>query len=276
MATLELLPAVFSILSGLVDERAGLHYDLLDRELLQEKASARALEVGFDSLLDYYYFLKYDAGGEKELAELIDTLVVNETYFFREWTSIQTLVNSFIEPWCEAGRRPRIWSAACASGEEPLSLAMVLDDRNLLDKVDIVATDISTRVLNKARSGQFSRRSVRSVPEPRLLEKYIKTGTDEKHSVPSRLVDAIRWDKRNLLNDAEIDQLGAFDVILCRNVLIYFSDKTVRSVLDRLSRVLVQDGVLVVGVSESLLRYGSSFTGEERGGAFVYRKTVNK
>lgn len=271
--TLELSPSVFSILSSFIEEKAGLHYGLFDRELLQEKTAARAIESGFDSLLDYYYFLRYDPAGAQELAELIEALVVNETYFFREWQAIRVLVDSFIAPWCQAGRRPRIWSAACASGEEPLSLAMALDDKNLLGQVEIVATDISTRVLTKAQAGRFGRRSVRQVPEPHLLNRYLRAEGDGYAVVPE-LLGAICWERRNLLESADYARMGVFDVILCRNVLIYFADQTVQYVLDYLSKALTQDGVLLVGVSESLLRYGSGFTGEEHSGAFVYRKGV--
>lgn len=271
MMTLELSPSVFAILSGLVEEKAGLHYSMLDRELLQEKASARALEVGFESLLDYYYYLRYDPAGERELVQLIDNLVVNETYFFREWQTIEVLVSSFIEPWCKEGRRPRILSAACSTGEEPLSLSMALDERGLLDQVDLVACDISSRALGRAQEGRFGKRAVRQIPSPRLLERYIRPDA-EGYSVDSRLISKIDWQRRNLLSDEDFAQLGTFDVILCRNVLIYFADATVRQVLERLARSLASDGVLLVGISESLLRYGSRFIGEERGGAFVYRK----
>lgn len=271
MTNLELSPPVFSILSGYIEEKVGITYSARDLELLQDKASSRARELGFESLLDYYYFLRYDASGEKELTELVETLVVNETYFFREWAAIKTLVHSFIEPWCAAGLKPRIWSAACATGEEPLSLAMLLNDIGLLDKVEIVATDISSRALAKAQSGVFGKRSVRTVPEPKLVDKYL-TSRDGNFQIRPDLLSAVQWKKKNLMEPNQLKELGSFDAVLCRNVLIYFSDQVVRSVLDTLSHSLVKDGVLLVGVSESLLRYSGHFVGEERGGAFVYRK----
>lgn len=271
MTNIELSLPVFTILSTYIEEKVGITYTARDLELLQDRVSSRAQELGFQSLLDYYYFLRYDIGGEQELSELVETLVVNETYFFREWTAIQTIVNSFIAPWCAEGRKLRIWSAACATGEEPLSLAMLLDDMNLLGKVEIHASDISSRALAKARSGKFGKRSVRNVPNPRLYEKYIKP-VDGGYEIKSELLAMINWQKKNLMDPHSVQQLGKFDVILCRNVLIYFSDQVVRSVLDTLSQSLVDDGVLLVGVSESLLRYSGHFHGEERGGAFVYRK----
>lgn len=271
MNSLGLSPPVFSILSGLIEEKVGLHYGLLDADLLRDKASSRAIEAGFDSLLDYYYYLRYDAGGARELAELVETLVVNETYFFREWPAIEMVVDSFLAGMCAEGKRPRVWSAACATGEEPLSLAMLLDQRGLLGKVDLVASDISANALAKAARGRFGRRSVRQVPRPELLERYI-TIEENGYSVSPELVRSVQWVQQNLLRGEEFARLGAFDIILCRNVLIYFSDGTIKSVLDSFADVLNPAGALVVGVSESLLRYGSEFAGEERNGSFVYRK----
>jgi chemotaxis protein methyltransferase CheR len=273
MPALDLTPSVFAILSSLIEERAGLHYEPRDRDLLGEKASVRAREAGFESLLDYYYYLRYDPGGEHELLELVETLVVPETYFFREWPAIQVLVDAYIAPWCRAGRRPRIWSAACATGEEPLSLAMLLDARGLLDTNELWATDISARALAKGQRGRFGKRAIRQVPEPQLVDRYLRADGDG-YTVSSRLIDAIHWQPANLLVDDGTPP-GVFDVILCRNVLIYFSDHTVRAVLQRLARTLTDDGVLLVGISESLLRYGGGFAPEERGGAFFYRKVTS-
>lgn len=270
---LELSPAVFSIFSSLIEEKLGLHYNLLDRELLQDKASVRAIEAGFDSMLDYYYFLRYDAAGEKELGELVEALVVNETYFFREWTAIEALVNTCIKPLCEKGLRPRIWSAACSTGEEPLSLAMLLAEKNLLDKVDIVASDISLKALSKPQKNKYGRRSVRAVPAQHLLDRFIECHNDE-YKVAEELINKIEWKQLNLLDDKKFFEQGEFDVILCRNVLIYFADNTIQKLLEKFYKVLKNEGLLVVGVSESLLRYGNSFVGEERDGTFVYKKEV--
>lgn len=270
---LELSSSVFAILRALIEERAGLHYDSQDRALLEQKAAARALEVGFESLLDYYYYLRYDPRGEEELDELVELLVVGETYLFREWQPLLILVAAFIAPWCAAGRRPRIWSAASATGEEPLSLAMLLDSRGLLDRVELVASDLSVRAIEAARRGRFRTRALRRNVEPALVDRYLHA-TNGEYLVEPRLVAAIQWHKLNLIDDGSVAALGVFDVILCRNVLIYFSDATVRGVLARLARSLRDDGVLLVGVSESLSRFGGAFRAEERGGSFFYRKVA--
>lgn len=270
---LELSPQVFSILSNLIKEKVGINYGLTDREILHEKVSTRAMELGYDSLLDYYYFLRYDASGDQEMKQLVETLVINETYFFREWPAIETLVESYLKPMCASGKKPRIWSAACATGEEPLSLAMLLEDKGLLNQVQIIASDISENALKKAHSCVFSKRAVRQVPQQGLLEKFIRF--EENHyTVSTQLRDSITWQQVNILDEANYPSLESFDVILCRNLLIYFSDQTVKQVLEQLARKLSPDGILMVGISESLLRFGGPFIGEEQGGSFFYKKNL--
>lgn len=268
----ELSPQLFSIFSALIEERAGIHYTIRDRDLLRDKLAVRAAEAGFDSLLDYYYFLRYDPGGDVEFAALVDTLVVGETYFFREWGQVVALVDRELVPL--AGERPiRIWSAACSTGEEPLSLAMLLNERGILDRTTIVASDISRQALARARTTVRSRRSVRAVPDPALAERWLEVGETEVRVDPA-LVSTIDWRRINLLDRPDVERLGTFDAILCRNVLIYFSDEVIGRVIASLLSVLRPGGVVAVGVSESLLRFGGQLVSEEKGGFFFYRRAT--
>lgn len=271
MAPLPLRPQVFAILSALIEERSGLHYDISDIDIIADKLSTRALEAGFDSLLDYYYYLRYDDASKAESNALLDALVVNETYFFRELDSLKRMVSDFIEPLVASGKRPRVWCAACSTGEEPLTLAMLLADRGLLSKVEIVASDISSRVLARAQAGEFGLRSLRQLP-PEGLDARFLVVNGGRVRVREELTKAIQWLRVNLVEAEAVAALGAFDAIACRNVLIYFSDDTARRVLASLTGALLPSGVLFVGVSESLLRFGSSLVCEERGGVFLYRK----
>lgn len=263
--------SLFAILSALVESHAGLHYGPDERELFLERASGRASEAGFESLLDYYYFLRYDAAAGRELEKLIDALVVNETFFFRELQPLKMLVNRLVAPLVAEGRKPRIWSAACSSGEEPLTLAMLLDDAGLLDRVELMASDISTRALERARAGRFSRRSLRDPAEPRLARKWIREDGAALQVDPA-LPAAISWQRINLCDPASLPLAESFDFILCRNVLIYFTDETTAQVIAGLTRALKPGGALLVGVSESLMRFGSSLVCEELDNAFLYRK----
>src|SRR3954467_12144320 len=126
--TLTLSPQVFVILRALIEEKTGIHYPDADRELLGERVSLRAEEAGFESLLDYYYFLRYDPQGPTELEALVEHLVVQETDLFREMDQLRALTAHFIVPRVRGGQRVRVWSAACATGEEPISLAILLAD----------------------------------------------------------------------------------------------------------------------------------------------------
>jgi chemotaxis protein methyltransferase CheR len=268
---LPLRPQVFAILSALIEERSGLHYQQDDIDIVGDKLSTRAVEAGFESLLDYYYYLRYDDPSGQELTALIDALVVNETYFFRELDSLTQLVSEFVVPLVAAGRRPRLWSAACSTGEEPLTLAMLLAEKGILDRVEIVASDLSTRVLARAEAGVFGPRSLRQIPPGGLAERWLVQG-DGRIRVREEIRRAVEWRRVNLVDRAACAALGTFDMIVCRNVLIYFSDDTARRVLAGLTAALTPGGTLLVGVSESLLRFGTSLSCEERGRVFFYRK----
>jgi chemotaxis protein methyltransferase CheR len=268
--SLPLSPQVFAILSALIEERTGLHYDLGERELLAERVAPRALERGFESLLDYYYFLRYDPDAEAELSLLVEALVVNETYFFRELAALKVVVDVLVPRLLAAGARPRIWCAACATGEEPLSLAMLLDEANLLDRVSLYASDISGRALAHAKTGLFFRRSLRALPVG-VAGRWLEAEGEGMRVVP-HIARAIEWRRLNLVNEAELASMGHFDVVLCRNVLIYFRDRTIERVIGNLWQSLAEDGILVVGASESLLRFDAAFSCEEQRGAFFYRK----
>lgn len=269
--SLALSPSVFSILSGLIEEHAGLHYRPEDADLLATKASTRAVELGFDSLLDYYYYLRYDDPSGRELDALVATLTVHESYFFREQAQLACLVDAVLVPRLRAHERLRVWSAACASGEEPYTVAMLLAERGLLERVDIVASDVSDPVLERARRGELSLRSLRDVPEGIALERWLQRG-ERRVIVSPELRARIDFRRVNLVKRDEVRALGTFDAILCRNVLIYFADPTVRRVLEYLRDALNPGGTLWVGVSESLLRFAPGLEYEERGGAFFYRR----
>jgi chemotaxis protein methyltransferase CheR len=260
---------VIELLSALVEERTGISYGARDREIFAGKLLDRASEAGFESALDYYYFLRYDAASAPEFEALVEVLVVTETYFFREAGPLHTVVEQILVPAARMGARPRIWSAACASGDEPLTIAMMLDEAGTLSSTEIVATDLSLRAHRRAREHGFGPRSLRSLPHG--ARRWLRL-EGERAFVESRLLDSIDWRQVNLTRPAEVAALGKFDVVVCRNVLIYFSDETIQRVVRTIEGQLRPDGRLLVGVSESLLRFGTLLECEERGGAFLYRR----
>jgi chemotaxis protein methyltransferase CheR len=274
MLELELTPPLFAILSSLIEERVGLSYTIADQDLLASKLAPRAAELGFGSLLDYYYYLRYDAASDSEFTELVNTLVVNETFFFRELTPLSVMVTEVLAPLVGAGKSPRVWCAACSTGEEPITLGMLLAQHGLLGKVEVVATDVSTKALARARAGEYGRRSLRQVPAPELAARWLRE-REQGVTVAPLLREAVRWEQLNLMNEASIRALGQFDLIMCRNVLIYFRDATAAKVVRSLANQLRPGGVLLVGVSESLMRFNTSLSCEETSGVFLYRKATS-
>jgi chemotaxis protein methyltransferase CheR len=272
MSPLPLSPPVFTILAKVIEDRAGLHYRVDDLQLVRDKISSRAEMLGFESLLDYYYFLRYDPAGPAELDALVEALCVHETYFFREADQINVALRQLLASRFAGDATVRIWCAAAATGEEPLTIAMILADLHLLSRARIIASDVSEKALARARSGVFGPRSMRALP-PGIEGRHLYR-QDDKVTVDPALLAAIDWRRVNLLDEQSVKQLGRFDVILARNVLIYFADDTVRRVVTSLTDGLVPGGLLLVGASESLLRYGTQLSCEEHGGAFFYRRTT--
>jgi chemotaxis protein methyltransferase CheR len=162
-----------------------------------------------------------------------------------------------------------VWSAACASGEEILSLAMILAHRGILDRVDLVASDISSAALTRAQAGRFPKRSLRDAL-PAEGDPFL-TAKDNQIVIDRRIVEAVQFLHLNLLDHKTVGELPLCDVIFCRNVLIYFRDSTVSSTVDLLTTKLKPGGALFVGISESLLRLETRLVCEERGGVFFYR-----
>jgi chemotaxis protein methyltransferase CheR len=265
-------PPLFGVVGALIEERTGIHYDDADRELLIAKITTRSLDAGFESPLDYYYYLRYDDPTRREFDALVETLVVNETYFFREAAQLRALCEAVLSPLLSAGARPRIWCAAAATGEEPLTLAMLLAERGMLERVDMVASDISARALSRAKEGTYGARSFRG-HEAAHRERWFES-SGEQSLIRPELRACIDWRRVNLVDEAAVAELGRFDVIICRNVLIYFNDDTVRRVASSLARALHDGGHLLVGASESLLRFGTLLSCEERNGSFFYRKAA--
>jgi chemotaxis protein methyltransferase CheR len=264
-----------SLLRDLVHDRTGLFYDDGRRDMLADRLSGLVTERGFESFLDYYYFLKYDAAATAEWHRVMDALSVPETYFWREVDQLHAITDVIV-PGLLGGtpNRPiRIWCVPCATGEEPLSIAMLLDQGRWFDRADIelYASDASPAMLERARAGGYRERSFRALP-PALRERYFERRADLSY-VDRRLHARIRsWSVVNLKSRAEVEPLAEADVIVCRNVFIYFSPAAVRHVVDTFADRMPSPGYLCVGATESLLRVTERFELSEIGGAFVYVK----
>jgi len=263
-----------ALLRDLVFERTGLYFDDAKLDLFGGKIAPLVEERGFNSLLDYYYLLKYDADSAGEWDNVVDTLTVRETYFWREMDQIHGFADEVLPHLTKLGRGGpiRIWSAACATGEEPLTIAMRLNEDCWFERaqIEIYASDASSAALQRARQGVYGGRSFRALP-PHLKEKYFAP-EGKNWRVSPAVHERIKWSRANLIDPEAVAPLAGVPVIFCRNVFIYFSADAVRRVVDSFARRMDVPGFLFVGAAESLLKVTDQYELEEVGNAFVYVK----
>ncbi len=229
---------------------AGISLSPAKKSLVSGRLAKRLQHCGVQTYGEYLQLI--DGGAQPgELQVALDLLTTNETYFFREPKHFDFLRERIL-----AGRRPgsvfRAWSAACSSGEEPYSIAMVLADRLGDSGWEIVASDISTRVLEKARSGHYSMARSSHIPREYLTRFCLKgIGSQEGTFLVQKSLRAKLAFRQVNLNES-LPALSEFDVIFLRNVMIYFNLATKREVVARLFAALKPGGYLIVGHSESL------------------------
>lgn len=258
------------LLRDLVHERTGIYFESDRLELLTDKLEARVTARGCQSYLDYYYLLKYDEKGVEEWRRVMDAFSVQETYFWREFDQIRVLTGHFVPDFFRTHTRPmRIWSAACATGEEPYSIAMALAEAGWGGHpIEIIGSDASESALTKARAHTYRERSFRSLPVA-LRDKYF-TPRGEGFRLNDEIAGRVTFHWANLLDLGALPETAAVDVIFCRNVFIYFSAATISRTLATFAARLPAGGPLFVGASESLLKLTNDFELQEIGGAFAY------
>ncbi|MET0753482.1 MAG: protein-glutamate O-methyltransferase CheR [Pyrinomonadaceae bacterium] len=263
-----------TLLRDLIHERVGLFFDDSKINLLADKLMPLIIERGFDSFLDYFYLLKYDADSAEEWRNVINALSVQETYFWREMDQIHGLAEEVIPVLLEKNPNApiRIWSAACATGEEPLTIAMRLNENGWFERADIkiYASDASSAALERAQKGSYRERSFRALPA-NLKEKYFTPDGKEWRVAPG-ISRKVSWTQANLLETSETESLASVSVIFCRNVFIYFSPDAVRRVVASFAEKMSVPAFLFVGAAESLLKVTDDFELEEIKKAFVYVK----
>ena len=263
------------VLRDLIHERTGVFFDADRTELLAERLAPLVVARGFRSFLDLYYLLKYDDAAAADMwRQVMDALSVPETYFWREMDQIRAIVCRVVPELVRRGARViRIWSAPCATGEEPLTIAMALNEAGWFDRVaiEIHGSDGSPAAIAKARAGRYRPRAMRALPEP-LAEKYFTSdgGTFVPRDELARRV--MSWSVVNLMDPEEVAPYARSPIVFCRNAFIYFSPQAVKRVVEQFAALMPAPAYLCVGASESLLSVTSAFALEEIDRAFVYVK----
>ncbi|ROS21742.1 protein-glutamate O-methyltransferase CheR [Cellulomonas sp. PhB150] len=244
-------PESFAFVADLVRRRSAIQLTPGKEYLVESRLLPLARTAGLD--LDAYVTRLRTVGAPADQAAVIEAMTTNETSWFRDGAPYAALRGTEL-PRLVAARggtgRLRVWSAACSTGQEPYSIAMsLLDDLPAAMTSEIIATDLSEQVLERARSGRYSQLEVnRGMPAAMLVRHMVRAGTEWELSAAVRHLVSFR--AHNLL---DAPPAGPFDIVFLRNVLIYFDLPTKRAILDRVLRVLRPDGVLLLGAAESTL-----------------------
>jgi chemotaxis protein methyltransferase CheR len=272
---MELPDDVFRLLREQIYKRSGMWFSDTSKYLLQKRLSPRAKELNFDTFQKYFYFLQYDPRADAEFDQIFDLVTTNETYFFREPQQLQAFVEEIVPDTLsrKAVKKIRIWSAGCSSGEEPYSLAILLQHAGWYEHAsfEIFASDINQQVLAKARKGHYRDNAFRAT-SPELREKYFTKENDGTWRVIDEIRNRVSFGRLNLYDEARVSLLGHLDVVLCRNVIIYFDDASKKVVVNNFYNRLVESGYLLLGHSESLISLSTQFKLRHLKNDMVYQK----
>lgn len=247
----------FSQFQSMIYDIAGISMSTAKKPLVSGRLAKRVKHFSLKSYDEYFQILMKN-GGDGELQMAIDLLTTNETYFFREPKHFEFLRDKIL-PFRKPGKPFRMWSAASSSGEEPYSIAMTLSDVLGEAPWEIVASDISMRILERARSGLYAMERAEDIPR-NFLTRFCLKGTgaqDGKFLITKELRNRVQYRQVNL--NETLPKMGEFDVIFLRNVMIYFDMETKRKVVERMMQTLVPGGYLIIGHSESLNGLGNDF-----------------
>jgi len=267
-------PSDYEYLRKLLKERSGLDLSADKQYLVESRLLPLARKSSLAGITELV--AKMRGSAEALTAEVVEAMTTNETFFFRDKIPFDHLREAVLPALLQARaarRSLRIWCAASSTGQEPYSIAMCLKEAgHLLSgwRTEIVATDLSQAVLEKSKAGIFSQFEVQRGLPIQLLVKYF-TQNGELWQINSEIRGMVQHRQLNLLQD--FSHLGVFDIIFCRNVLIYFDQNTKVNIFERMSRMLESDGVLALGAAESVVGITNTFKPypERRG---LYRPNV--
>jgi chemotaxis protein methyltransferase CheR len=269
--------AQFTRLAKIVYDRAGIHFPDTKKYVLESRLARRLQELEIENYDQYISYLTMGPYQQEEFQEMFNKITINETSFFRNEPQLDVFEKQVLPDLLEsraATKRLRIWSAACSSGEEPYTLAIMIHRSlgiRLADwKVEILGSDISELVLETARSGRYTDYALRSTPTA-VKQRYFKHEGSFWKLDPT-IQSMVHFETHNLKDRLGSKRFGSFDVIFCRNVLIYFDDQMKTQVVTNFAEQLKPDGLLFIGHSESLrgLKVPFEQTGNAQG--FCYRK----
>ena len=259
--------------------RTGMIFTEAKRYYVERRVNDRMTATGSGSFASYFARLRGDLNGEIE--QFINAFTVNETYFYREDHQLRCLTTDLLARRIAVKPRTevvRIWSMPCSTGEEPYSIAMwMLENWAEVDAwdIEIVGSDIDTRVLEAAREGYYGRRALMRLTSE-LIARYFEPAGEERWRILQDLRDSVRFSTANVMEAGETSPHGRFDVIFCRNMLIYFDDASRRLAAENLFESLLPGGYICLGHTESMSRISPLFEVCRYADAIVYQRPLER
>jgi chemotaxis protein methyltransferase CheR len=238
----------------------------------------RLLALSMESFHEYYYYLKYYQQNNNEFQKLMDVITIKETYFFREVDQIKTLVNEIIpELRKEKPHEPiKIWSAGCATGEEAYTIAMLCIEKGYHlgePRVEVFANGISQEAIQKAKQGVYKQTSFRTT-DASYIQRFFVAHEEGTYKIRDEVREPLNFFCINLLDKNRLTFLPMFDVIFCRNLIIYFDDNSKRHVIETFYKKLYPKRYLFLGHSESLINFTHLFKLRHFQHSLVYQRAV--
>jgi chemotaxis protein methyltransferase CheR len=255
--------------------KTGIQFEPSKRYFVDKRLVERIEATGSDNFRSYFTMLRFQASGV-ELQQLTNLMTVNETYFFREEYQFKCLVNSILPELAARktdGSPIRIWVIPSSSGEEAYSIAIYLLElwTGIKDwDVEIISSDIDTRILGQARQGMYSARAVQQLPALYLRKYFVRSG--DSYQISDELREAVEFTRVNLSERADTRAYRNFDVVFCRNLLIYFDDISRKTAAETFYDALNPGGFILLGHSESMSRISSLYKVRKYPEAIVYQK----
>ncbi len=268
---------VFNKLKDLIYEISGIYFSGQKKYLLETRLSKRLSVLNLPNFEDYYNYLKYSLSKDREIKELLNSVTTNETSFFRDMPQLEVFVDILKQVVQAAGnnayKKIRIWSAACSTGEEPYTIGILIKENFPSSdiKFEIAGSDISEQVISSAKKGIYGSYTLRNTP-PAILNKYFDRIGDDSYSIKDEIKKIAAFHNVNLMNAKEVKKLNEFDVVLCRNVIIYFDTESKKKAITNIYESLKTGGYLFLGHSESLHSITSLFKLVGLGKTPLYKK----
>jgi len=269
----------YHLFNELLSDSYGLNFPESKKGILESRLKPRLEALQLSQYMDYYYLLQFNANGAKEIENLANLVTNNETYFFRELHQFESLFNQAIhdlKKTCTSTNAIRVLVAGCSSGEEPYTISIYAKENQFRFwgySLEIDAFDIDRDALRLANKAEYTERSLRFMDEEKIKQ-YFKTNDKKRYILKEMYRQGITFEWGNILKLETYHKSFLYDVVFCRNVMIYFSEHALHKAVENFAQCLRPGGLLFLGHSESIIGVSKSFEAIRVGNSIIYERVA--